>query len=110
MSIDLQLYLLSGGLAGGGAIAAWQSFRRRKIYRSTSAFIGMVTFVLLGTRQVYSILRLRSSIAQARTRGTMIEHLSIEQWIVGVLWGYLIIVGFVLWQHWQHLEIKRLTL
>lgn len=108
VSIDAQLYLLTSGLAILGLIAAWQAFRLRKIYRTYSSWIGAVTFLLLAGRQVYVLYRLRSNIAEARRLGYMIDHLSLEQWIVGVLWMYLTAVGFVLWQHRQHRDLKRL--
>lgn len=110
VSIDTQLFLLTGGLALGMTIVAWQAFRLREIYRSRSALVGAVTFLLLGSRQVYNLFRLRSNIADARTRGIMIDHLSLEQWLVGVVWGYAIVIGFLIWMHWQHRDLKRLGL
>lgn len=107
MTIDTQLYLLTGGLSVLGLVSAWQAWRLRMIYRSRSSWIGMVTFLLLGGRQAYSLFRLRTNISDARARGAMIDHLTIEQWIVGVLWVYAIMIGFVAWQHWQHRELER---
>lgn len=110
MSIDAQLYILTSGLALGMAVVAWQAFRLRKVYRSHSALIGAITFVLLGSRQVYTLFRLRSNIAQARRQGVMIDHLSLEQWLVGVVWGYAIVIGFLIWMHWQHRDLEKLGL
>lgn len=106
-SIDVQLYLLSGGLAVLGLVAAAQSLRLRKIYRSRSSWIGAFAFLLLAGRQVYALYRLKANLAEARRLGYMIDHLSVEQWIVGVLWPYAILASFVIWQHWQHREFKK---
>lgn len=110
MSIDAQLYILTSGLALGMVVVAWQAFRLRKVYRSHSALIGAITFLLLGSRQVYTLFRLRSNIAQARRQGIMIDHLSLEQWLVGVVWGYAIVIGFLIWMHWQHRDLEKLGL
>ena len=108
VSVDIQLYLLSSGLTTLSMVAAWQSWRLRKIYRSRSSLIGVVTFVLLGGRQAYVLFRLKNNIAAARAKGLMIESLTTEQWIVSVLWAFAIMIGFVTWQHWQHRELKAL--
>lgn len=108
MNIDAQLYILTSGLAALGLVAAWQAYRLRKIYRTYSSWIGAVTFLLLAGRQVYALIRLRANIAEARRLGYMIDHLSAEQWVVGILWPYVIFTGFILWQHWQHRDLKRL--
>lgn len=108
MTIDNQLYLLTGGLAVLSIIAAWQASKLRSIYRSGSSWVGAITFFLLGARHVYSLVRLKSNIAGARARGVMIDHLTTEQWIVGVGWVYVIMIGFVAWQHWQHRDLKKL--
>lgn len=96
VSIDTQLYILTSGLAILGLIAAWQAFRLRSIYRSYSSWIGAFTFLLLAGRQVYALYRLKANLAEARRLGYMIDHLSAEQWVIGVLWPYVILAGFVL--------------
>lgn len=108
MSIDTQLYLLTAGIAIGMSIVAWQAFQLRKIYRSHSSLIGALSFLALGLKQVYGLIRLHSLIAEARAKGVMIEHLSIEQWLVGVFWNYLIIMSFIFWLHLQHRDLKQL--
>lgn len=108
MNIDVQLYLLTSGLAILGLVATWQAFRLRKIYRSYSSWIGAFTFLLLAGRQVYALYRLKSNLAEARRLGYMIDHLSVEQWIVGIVWPYAIFAGFIAWQHWQRADLKKL--
>lgn len=108
MSIDVQLYLLTSGLASLGLVAVWQAWRLRRIYRSYASWIGAATFLLLSGRQVYALVRLHANLAEARRIGYMIDHLSLEQWIVGVLWPYAIFAGFVLYQHQQRRDLKRL--
>lgn len=108
VSIDAQLYILTSGLAALGLIAAWQALRLRNIYRSYSSWIGAITFLLLAGRQVYALIRLRANLAEARRLGYMIDHLSTEQWLVGVVWPYAVIVGFILWQDRQHRDLKKL--
>lgn len=108
VSIDAQLYVLTGGLATLGIVAARQAWRLRTIYRSHASWIGAITFLLLAGRQIYALYRLQHNIKEARLRGYMIERLTAEQWIVGVLWGYAIMGGFVLYQHYQHRDLKKL--
>lgn len=108
MSIDVQLYLIVGGLVVCSLITTWQAFQLRKIYRSSSSLIGALAFLAFGGKQVYGLVRLKSNIAGARLRGVMIDHLSTEQWLVGVVWSYAIVFGFILWMHWQHRDLKKL--
>lgn len=110
MSIDVQLYLLTGGLTVLGLVAAWQAFRLGTIYRSHASWIGAVTFLLLAGRQAYALYRLQHNINEARERGYMIERLTAEQWLVGVLWGYVIMAGFITWQHLQRRDLKKIGL
>lgn len=100
-SIDTQLFVFTGGLAVGMLFVAWMAYRLRRIYRTNSALVGALAFIALAARQVYGLLRLRSQIAEARTKGVMIDHLSLEQWLVGVGWAYLIVILFIVWMLWQ---------
>jgi hypothetical protein len=104
LSIDVQLYLLNAGLTGGAFFAAWQAFGLRKTYRSKSSWVGAFTFLSMGLHQAYDLYRLQSAIAEARAKGYMIDHLTTEQWLSGVLWLYVIVAGFILWLHLQHRE------
>jgi hypothetical protein len=108
MTIDFQLYLITSGLAVGALIAAWKAFHLRSILRSRSSLFGAFIFLLLGARQSYSLFRLKANLVDARAKGYMIDHLSTEQWLVGVLWPYVVIYGFVFWLYWQHRDLKRL--
>lgn len=108
MSIDAQLYVITAGLTLGVLVAAWQAYQLKKLYRSKSSAFGAFVFVLFGARQTYSLLRLKANISAARAQGTMIDHLNAEQWIVGVVWAYAIIVGFNVWLHWKYLDLKKL--
>lgn len=108
MSIDLQLYLITIGIVAGTLIAAWQAFKLRSIYRSNSSLFGAFVFLLLGARQLYGLIRLKSTIADLRAKGVMIDHLTTEQWIVGVVWVYAIVIGFIIWQHWKRRDLRKL--
>lgn len=108
MSIDHQLFLIVGGFALAMLIPAWQSFQLRAIYRSGSSAVGALTFLMLAGKNVYGFLRLRANIADARAKGIMIDHLTPEQWIVGVVWSFAIAAGFIWWLHWQHRDLKKL--
>lgn len=107
MTIDTQLYLITAGLALGSAVAAWQAFQLRNFYRSGSALFGAFVFLSLGARQIYTLIRLHAAIADARARGIMIDHLSTEQWIVGVAWTYQITIGFIVWQYWKRQDLRK---
>lgn len=108
LAIDTQLYLITSGIAALTLIAAWQAFKLRSIYRSGSSLFGACVFLLLGARQLYGLIRLHSTIADLRAKGVMIDHLTVEQWLVGVVWIYAILVGFVVWQHWKRNDLKKL--
>lgn len=108
MSIDAQLYLLTGGLSIIIGFAAYQAYTLKNLYKSKSSALGAFIFILLGARQVYSLLRLHHNIADARANGVMIDHLTLEQWLVGVVWAYLIAFGFTIWLHWQRNDLRKL--
>lgn len=107
LNVDAQLYLLSSGLTVGFLFAAWQALRLRKAYRSKSSLIGAIAFLLLLGRQLYSLIRLRANLRDARAQGIIFDHLSGEQWLI-VVWAYAIMLCFVLWQHRQYKDLKRL--
>lgn len=108
ISIDTQLYLITGGLAVLVGFAAYQAYRLKDLYRSKSSAFGAFVFMLFGLRQIYTLFRLKHNIADARAKGVMIESLSLEQWLVGVLWAYAIAIGFVIWLYWQRNDLKKL--
>lgn len=108
LSIDAQLYILTGGLVILIGIAAIQAFLLKNIYKSKSSTFGAFVFVLFGLRQLYTFFRLKSNIALARQQGVMVDHLNLEQWIVVVLWPYLIAIGFVIWLQWRRNDLKKL--
>lgn len=108
MTIDTQLFLITGGLVICAVIAAWQAWKLGGILRANSAKFGAFVFFLLGARQVYGMIRLKANIADARARGVMIDRLTVEQWIVGVIWVYAIMIGFIVWMHWRRSDLKKL--
>lgn len=79
----------------------------------------MFTFILLGLQRLYGLYRLKANIATSRLildeakakgvnlRGVSLDRLSPEQW-VGIIWSFAILAGFILWQHWQYRDLKRL--
>ena len=119
MSIDIQLYIISGGLVVLSGVAAWQAFRLRAVYRSKASWIGMVTFILLGLQRLYGFYGLKKNIAKSRLiiedakakgvnlRGVNLDRLSPEQW-VGIAWSIIVLLGFIAWQHWQHRDLRRI--
>lgn len=119
MSIDAQLFVITGGLAVCSLFATWQAFRLRAIYRSKASWVGAVTFLLWGGRHVYSLTTLRGNIAKSRLiieeaklkgvnlRGVTLDHLTGEQWL-NIIWIYAIAFGFIWWQHLQHRDLKKL--
>ena len=108
MTIDTQLFLITGGLTICSLVCAWQAYMLGGILRANSAKFGAFVFFLLGARQVYGMIRLKANIATARARGVMIDQLTVEQWLVGVIWVYAIMIGFIIWLHWRRSDLKKL--
>lgn len=108
MTIDTKLYLITGGIAALSLVATWQAFRLKTIYGSGSSLFGAFVFFLFGARQFYLLIRLKTQIAEARAQGVMIDKLTVEQWVVGVIWVYAIVIGFVIWMHWRRRDLKKL--
>lgn len=78
-----------------------------RIYRMRSWWVGAGTFVLLGGRQIFGLIRLPSAIIEAQLKGVMIEHLNNEQWLM-VVWGYVIVVGFIVFLDWLRRDLKKI--
>lgn len=108
-TIDVQLYLFTAGLTLALLVAAWQAGRLHNEYRSRSSVVGALAFLLLALRQVYAMLTLRSAIADARTRGFMIEQFTLEQWLTLVIWPYIVAGLFIWWLTWKRIENRRLV-
>lgn len=118
MTIDVQIWVVSGTFTLLSLVAAWQAWRLKKIYRSGSSWIGMITFILLGGQRLYGLFRLQANIEKSRAiieeakakgvnmRGVNLDRLSPEQWL-GVAWSFAIIFGFIVWQHWQHRDFEK---
>lgn len=110
LSIDTQLYILSVGICIIQLIPIYQAYVLKTLYKSNSALFGAFVFFLSGSRQAYVLFRLRYNIADARAKGYMIDHLTLEQWLVGIVWIYAIGIGFVIWLHWKRYDLKKLGL
>jgi hypothetical protein len=107
VSIVTQLILILLGITIIYGLTIVQSILLWRFYKSWSWLIGAVTFFLLGARQIWGLLQLPSAIIQAQMQGTMITHLTGQQWI-GVVWAYIIGAGFICFLDHQRRDLLKL--
>jgi len=107
MNVVTLLIIILLGITVIYGLTIVQSILLWRFYRSYSWLIGAVTFLLLGARQVWALLQLPAAIIQAQMQGTMITHLTAQQWI-GVVWAYVIGMGFIAFLDRQRRDLKKL--
>lgn len=107
MNIVTLLMLVVLGLGIAFAVVMFQVIILARIYRSWAWWVGAGTFVLLASRQIYGLVTLPSSLVQAQMKGTMIERLTWDQWLL-VLWAYAIVAGFIWFFDWLRRDLKKL--
>jgi hypothetical protein len=107
MNIVTQLILIVLGIGVGFSLIGVQGVLLWRIYRSYSSLVGAFGFLLLGAKQVWSLVQLPSQIIQAQMKGVMIEHLTGTQWF-SVIWSYLIMGVFLTYQDWLRRDLRKL--
>ena len=94
------------GLAVGFVVIVFQMVALARIYRSWSWWVGAGTFLLLGVKQQYALVKLPAVIVQAQLKGVMIESMTTEQW-VNVAWSYAVTAGFIWWLDWMRRDFEK---
>lgn len=110
MDIEAQLYIITGGICILFLIPIYQAYVLKTLYKSKSSLFGAFVFFLVGSRQTYALFRLKHNINELKAKGVIIEKLTIEQWLVGVVWVYAIAIGLIIWLHWKRHDLKKLGL
>lgn len=107
MNIVTELILILLGITVIYGLTIVQSYLLWRFFKSYSWLIGAATFFLLGARQIWALLQLPSAIIQAQLQGILINHLTGQQWI-GIVWAYIIGIGFIAFLDWQRRDLKKL--
>ena len=92
-----QLLLLSFLFAVGYVVIVFQVVALSRLYQSAGWRLLAIGFTAAGLMQVWRLIRFPLTMVQARVRGTLPEHLTLEQWVsIGVAFAIvgILIAGF----------------